>query len=152
MNGKVQKHQNFEQELNANKQKITEVLDSGIELKESGHFQAEKIQSKLEEINDLWQDLIKAAEMKGMRLAEVSQQQQYNRGNVDLVLWLSEVESQLLPGDFLKSVQNLQKKHALLEADVGDHQDRIDGIRISSEQFVNAGPDINQKKKDVSKR
>ena len=37
MNGKVQKHQNFEQELHANKPRIDEVLDSGIELKESGH-------------------------------------------------------------------------------------------------------------------
>ena len=92
-NGKVQKHQNFEQELNTNKPRIEEVLGSGIELKESGHVQAERIQSKLEDINNLWQDLIKAAEMKGMRLAEVSQQQQYNRGNVDLVLWLSEVKS-----------------------------------------------------------
>ena len=55
-------------------------------------------------------------------------------------------------GKDLTSVQNLQKKHALLEADVGAHQDRIDGIRISSEQFVNVGPDINQKKKDVLER
>ena len=89
---------------------------------------------------------------KEMRSAEASQQQQYNRGNEDLGLWLSEVEGQLLPEDYgkdLTSEQNLQKKHALLEADVGAHQDRIDGIRISSEQFVNAGPDINQKKKDV---
>ena len=37
LNDKVQEHQNFEQELNANKQRIDEVLDSGIELKESGH-------------------------------------------------------------------------------------------------------------------
>ena len=103
----------------------------------------------------LRQDLIKAVKKKSMRLAEASQQQQYNRGNEDLELWLSEVEGQLLPEDYgkdLTSEQNLQKKHALLEADVGAHQDRIDGIRISSEQFVNAGPDINQKKKDVLER
>ena len=70
-----------------------------------------------------------------MKLAEASQQQQYNRGNEDLELSLSEVEGQLLSEDYgkdLTSVQNLQKKHAL-------HQDRIDGIRISSEQFVNTG-------------
>lgn len=57
-------------------------------------------------------------------------------------MWLSEIEGQLLSEDYgkdLTSVQNLQKKHGLLEADVGAHQDRIDGIRISSEQFVNAG-------------
>ena len=36
-------------------------------------------------------------------------------------------------------MQNLQKKHSLLEADVGAHQDRLDGVRIASEQFTNAG-------------
>ena len=79
---------------------------------------------------------------KEMRSAEASQQQQYNRGNEDLDLWLSEVEGQLLSEDYgkdLTSVQNLQMKHVLLDADVGTHQDRIDRIRISSEQFVNAG-------------
>ena len=64
---------------------------------------------------------------KEMRSAEASQQQQYNRGNEDLGLWLSEVEGQLLPEDYgkdLTSEQNLQKKHALLKADVGAHEDK----------------------------
>ena len=52
LNDKVQEHQNSEQELNANKQRIDEVLDSGIQLKESGHDQSERIQSKLDEIFD----------------------------------------------------------------------------------------------------
>ena len=39
----------------------------------------------------------------------------------------------------MTSVQNLQKKQALLEADVASHQDRIDGVRIAAEQFSQAG-------------
>lgn len=39
----------------------------------------------------------------------------------------------------LTSVQNLQKKHALLEADVGSHQDRIETIKTASQQFVERG-------------
>ena len=77
----------------------------------------------------MWQDLIKAAEKKGIRLAEASQQQQYDRGNENLELWLSEIKGQLLSEDYgkdLTSVQNLQIKHTLLDADVGTHQDRID--------------------------
>ena len=57
-------------------------------------------------------------------------------------MWLSEIEGQLISDDYgkdLTSVQNLQKKHALLEADVGAHQDRVDGVRISSDNFVQAG-------------
>ena len=57
-------------------------------------------------------------------------------------MWLSEIEGQLISDDYgkdLTSVQNLQKKHALLEADVGAHQDRVDGVRIASEQFCEQG-------------
>lgn len=36
----------------------------------------------------------------------------------------------------LTSVQNLQKKHALLEADVGSHAERIDAIRKQADQFI----------------
>ena len=142
LNGKVQKHQNFEQELSANKSRIDEVLETGADLIESGHVQSERVKEKTDEISQLWEDLVKASEKKGMRLGEASQQQQYNRGNEDLELWLSEIEGQLISDDYgkdLTSVQNLQKKHALLEADVGAHQDRVDGVRIASEQFCEAG-------------
>ena len=77
-----------------------------------------------------------------MKLAESSQKQNYNRGNEDLELWLPEIEGQLLSEDFRKdqtSLQNLQKKHGLMEADVGAQQDKIDGSRTASEQFVNSG-------------
>ena len=42
-------------------------------------------------------------------------------------------------GKDLTSVQNLLKKHALVEADVNSHQDRVDGVKIASEQFCTAG-------------
>lgn len=42
-------------------------------------------------------------------------------------------------GKDLTSVQNLQKKHALLEADVTSHQDRIDAIKLAAQQFVDSG-------------
>ena len=57
-------------------------------------------------------------------------------------MWLREIEGQLISDDYgkdLTSVQNLQKKHALLEADVGAHQDRVDGVRIAADNFVQAG-------------
>ena len=64
------------------------------------------------------------------------------RGIEDLELWLSEIEGQINSEDYgkdLTSVQNLLKKHALLEADVASHQDRIDGVQISADQFNKTG-------------
>lgn len=39
----------------------------------------------------------------------------------------------------LTSVQNLQKKHALLEADVSSHLDRIESIRAAADEFIQRG-------------
>lgn len=49
-------------------------------------------------------------------------------------------------------MQNLQKKHALLEADVASHQDRIESIHAAAIQFVERGhfDADNIKSKEVS--
>ncbi|XP_011638312.1 spectrin alpha chain [Pogonomyrmex barbatus] len=142
LNGKVQKHQNFEQELNANRTRMEEMVATGQELIESGHYASDRIRTRSDEIVTLWESLTRATEKKGAKLQEASQQQQFNRTVEDIELWLSEVEGQLMSEDYgkdLTSVQNLQKKHALLEADVGSHADRIDGIAQAAEQFVKSG-------------
>ncbi|XP_037798638.1 spectrin alpha chain-like isoform X2 [Penaeus monodon] len=142
LNGKVQKHQNFDQELSANKSRIEEIISTGKELLESKHYASERIGSRMEEIVQLWTSLEEATRSKGSKLEEASQQQQFNRGVEDIELWLSEIEGQLMSEDYgkdLTGVQNLLKKHALLEADVSSHQDRIDGVRIAADQFVDRG-------------
>jgi spectrin alpha len=52
---------------------------------------------------------------------------------------LDEIEGQILSVDVgknLTSVQNLQKKHGLLEVDVMSHHDRIEGIKVPANKFV----------------
>ncbi|XP_073981076.1 alpha spectrin isoform X5 [Rhodnius prolixus] len=142
LNGKVQKQQNFEQELNANSSRMEEITSTGQELIEADHYASDRIRSRMEDIVQLWEVLVAATEKKGSKLQEASQQQQFNRTVEDIELWFTEIEGQLHSEDYgkdLTSVQNLQKKHALLEADVGSHQDRIEGIRVAAAQFVERG-------------
>ncbi|XP_072386610.1 spectrin alpha chain isoform X2 [Diabrotica undecimpunctata] len=142
LGGKVQKHQNFEQELNANKSRMEDITSTGQELIEADHYAAPRIQSRMEEIVNLWETLVQATDKKNSKLQEASQQQQFNRTIEDIELWLSEIEGQLMSEDYgkdLTSVQNLQKKHALLEGDVASHQDRIESITSAANQFVERG-------------
>ncbi|XP_017774793.1 PREDICTED: spectrin alpha chain isoform X2 [Nicrophorus vespilloides] len=142
LGGKWQKHQNFQQELNANRTRMEEITSTGEELIEAKHYAAPRIQSRMDEIVKLWETLVQATGKKGSKLEEANQQQQFNRTIEDVELWLSEIEGQLMSEDYgkdLTSVQNLQKKHALLEADVGSHQDRIEGIKSAANQFVEGG-------------
>lgn len=60
----------------------------------------------------------------------------------DVELWLSELEGQIASEDFGKdliSVQNLQKKQALLESDYNAHQDRIDSLHQQAKAFSDGG-------------
>jgi spectrin alpha len=142
LGGKVQKHQNFEQELNANKTRMEDITSTGQELIDANHYAAPRIQSRMEEIVNLWETLVQSTDKKSSKLQEASQQQQFNRTIEDIELWLSEIEGQLMSEDYgkdLTSVQNLQKKHALLEADVASHQDRIESITAAANQFVERG-------------
>uniref|UniRef100_A0A8C5A923 Spectrin alpha, non-erythrocytic 1 n=1 Tax=Gadus morhua TaxID=8049 RepID=A0A8C5A923_GADMO len=141
LQGKVQKHQAFEAELSANQSRIDALQKSGQELLDGKHYAADEVSGRMEEVSSQWKKLLEATELKGT-LREANQQQQFNRNVEDIELWLYEVEGQLASDDYgkdLTSVQNLQKKHALLEADVAAHQDRIDGITIQARQFQEAG-------------
>ncbi|XP_071155968.1 spectrin alpha chain-like isoform X8 [Mytilus edulis] len=162
---KVQKHQNFEAELEANKNRIETIEQTGGQLISENHYASEEIRVKVDEIVALWKTLLSQTELKGNKLKEASQQQQFNRSTEDVESWLYEIEGQLKSEDYgkhiktrldLTGVQNLQKKHALLEADVAAHQDRVDGIVIQANQFVESGhfdaDNIRKKQEDVVQR
>ncbi|XP_066294876.1 spectrin alpha chain, non-erythrocytic 1-like isoform X23 [Branchiostoma lanceolatum] len=142
LQGKIQKHQAFEAELQTNQGRVDAVNQQGRDLIDNDHYSKDNIEAQLEEIAALWDQLKLASENKDKKLREAQQQQQFNRGCEDVELWLTEVEGHLASEDLgkdLPSVQNLQKKHALLEADVAAHQERVDGIDIQAKQFVDEG-------------
>ncbi|KAM8933888.1 spectrin alpha chain, non-erythrocytic 1 isoform 3-T3 [Pelodytes ibericus] len=142
LQGKVQKHQAFEAELSANQSRIDALENSGQKLIDVNHYASDEVAARMNEVISLWKTLLEATELKGIKLREANQQQQFNRNVEDIELWLYEVEGHLASDDYgkdLTNVQNLQKKHALLEADVAAHQDRIDGITIQARQFQDAG-------------
>lgn len=159
LNGKLQKHQNFEQELQANRTRMEEMVEQGQKLCASEHYARDRIQSRIDEIVALWASLSEASERKASKLQEAAQQQQFNRTCEDLELWLSELEGQLQSEDYgkdLTSVQNLLKKQALLEADVASHQERVEAVAQAAERFVQEGhfdaDSIKQKQQQLATR
>lgn len=142
LQGKLQKHENFASELSANQPRIEAVTKQGQDLIEQEHYQKEHIRERVDEILLLWEQLLEQSDRKGSKLKEANDQQQFNRNVEDIEVWLGEIEGQLMSEDFgkdLTSVQNLQKKHALLESDVAARQDRVDGIAQAAQQFVDSG-------------
>ena len=61
----MQKHQNFEAELQANQPRIESVNKAGQELIDADHYAKEEIQERIEEIQSLWQQLVEQSDRKG---------------------------------------------------------------------------------------
>ncbi|TKR73840.1 hypothetical protein L596_021099 [Steinernema carpocapsae] len=157
--GKLQKHQNFEQELKANRNRLDEINTTGADLINSDHYAKDSVQQRLDQVATLWDDLVDATARKGNKLNDANEQQLFNRNIEEVELWLGELEGQIASEDFGKdliSVQNLQKKQALLESDFNAHQDRVDAIRQQADAFQNAdhfdAPAILQKQQTLESR
>lgn len=90
----------------------------------------EAVRKRLVSIADQWEYLTQKTTEKTVKLKEANKQRTYIAAVKDLDFWLGEVESLLTSEDAgkdLASVQNLMKKHQLVEADVEAHADRIKG-------------------------
>lgn len=142
INGKLQKQQQFSQELDSNKTRIDDINKNAQNLIDQNHYAAPDIKNRLNEMNELWAVLIDSAEKKTSNLQQAAEQQKVNLISEDIELWLAEIESQIGSEDVgkdLTSVQNLLKRHNMIESDVAAHQDRINDIVKQTNQFIDSG-------------
>ena len=94
-----------------------------------------------------------------MKLKEANRQRTFIAAVKDLDFWLGEVEALLTTdelGKDLASVQNLMKKHLLVEADIIAHEDRIKDMNEQADSLVESGQfdsaDIKEKRDGISAR
>nr|CAB3266545.1 spectrin alpha chain, non-erythrocytic 1 [Phallusia mammillata] len=126
---KHQKHQAFEAELDANKERIHGVMNVGQQLIDTHQCAGSEdaVQGRIQKLEQDWNNLLNKSSEKGDKLKEANQQQNFITAVKDLEFWMSEVEAVLASEDVGKdvtSVSNLLKKQKLLEADVDAHEDR----------------------------
>lgn len=88
------------------------------------------VKARIASITEQWEFLTQKTTEKTLKLKEANKQRTYVAAVKDLDFWLGEVESLLTSEDSgkdLASVQNLMKKHQLVEADISAHEERIKG-------------------------
>lgn len=156
---KVQKHQNFEAEIQANQSRVEDIKKMGQDLLQTDHHNSAEIRARIEQLNDTWHRLVDAMANKKKNLDQASRQQQFVRNVEDVELWLGDVEAQLASEDVgrdLNGVINAQKKHNLLESDISAHRDRIDGFKNQADAFASEGhfdaPIIMEKQRQLFQR
>ncbi len=99
-----------------------------------------EVDNRLARITEQWEFLVQKSSEKSLKLREASKQQTFNAGVKDIEFWLGLVENQLQNEEYgrdLASVQNLLKKHQLIEADVLAHDEQIKELNSTADQFIN---------------
>lgn len=138
---KQQKHQVLDAELAANSERIHTVLNMGKNL--IGNDKCPglegEVDNRLARITEQWEFLVQKSTEKNLKLKEASRQQTFNAGVKDIEFWLGLVENQLQNEEYgrdLASVQNLLKKHQLIEADVQSHEEQVKELNATADQFI----------------
>ncbi|KAE9548243.1 hypothetical protein FO519_008545 [Halicephalobus sp. NKZ332] len=159
---KHQKQQAFEAELAANADRISTLIHAGQNLIQSSKCQGpqeEAVSDRLKTLTDQWEMLVKTSRQKSHRLKEANKQKSFMASVKDLEFWLGEVETLLQSDDYgrdLISVENLLKKHQLLEADIGQHADRINDMNAEADSLVEADQfdrdQIERRRKNINDR
>lgn len=141
LQSKIQKHAAFDSELNANTNRVESVIAEGVKLVDAKHFASREIISQLELLETDWQKLQEGSRDKKDRLAQAYEALIFGRSLDEFNTWMDEIESHLSSEDYgkdLASVNNLLKKHELLEADVAHHAETCDLITDTDTKFFNS--------------
>ena len=91
----------------------------------------EAVNERISKLAKEWEFLTVKSSEKSEKLQEANRQRMYTAAVKDLEFWLGEMEHMLDNDDYgkdLATVQNLSKKHQLLEADIKAHEVRGCGI------------------------
>lgn len=158
---KHQKHLAFEAELAANADRIESVIGMGKNLIEKRKCAGSEdaVDQRLTSISEQWTHLTTKTTEKSLKLKEANKQRTFNAAVKDIDFWLGEVESLLKSEDSgkdLSSVQNLIKKHQLVEADISSHEDRIKDMNLLADSLIESGQfdsaTIQEKRASINER
>ncbi|XP_065259867.1 spectrin beta chain, non-erythrocytic 5 [Emys orbicularis] len=125
---KLQKHQTFHAEIMANRNRIDSIKAEGEKMLQEGHYAPEAIQSRLQEMEELWDELLENCHEKRTKLQDAYKALRFQRSVEDMEKWLEDVESELKAPDSssdLVVLNSLLKKQGALEEDVASHSDRL---------------------------
>lgn len=139
LQSKIQKHGVFDNELVANTNRVAAVIGEGEALIDSKHYASEEIHQQLEMLESEWGKLQEASREKKIRLAQAYEALLFTRSLDEFNTWMDEMELHLSSEDYgkdLPAVNNLIKKHQVLEADVAHHADTIEQFKSQDQKFL----------------
>ncbi|XP_009944908.1 PREDICTED: spectrin beta chain, non-erythrocytic 5, partial [Leptosomus discolor] len=135
---KLQKHQTFEAEIKANRNRLVAIKSEGEKMLRERHYAPEAIQSRLQELEELWEELLGSCQDKRAKLQDAYKGLNFQRSVEDMEKWLDDVETELkapYSNNDLVVLKSHLKKQEELEEDIAGHRDRLQELVVTAQQF-----------------
>ncbi|XP_044291663.1 spectrin beta chain, non-erythrocytic 5 [Varanus komodoensis] len=138
LQAKLQKHQTFQAEVVANRNHLDSIKAEGEKMLREGHFAAEAIQSRLQEIDELWDELLENCHEKRRKMQDAYKAQRFLHTVHNVENWLDDLENEMKPPEGSNHVQvlnDLLKKQEEIEETFAGHRDQLQGLVNTVQEF-----------------
>ncbi|XP_066147280.1 spectrin beta chain isoform X2 [Euwallacea fornicatus] len=160
VHSKWTRHQAFEAEIGANKERLHNLERAGEELAKEKPEYANIIKPKIEELTDQFDVLEQTTKEKGERLFDANREVLIHQTCDDIDSWMNELEKQIESDDTgsdLASVNILMQKQQMIETQMAVKARQVDELEKQTKHLETAAPDkdineIKVKKTKVEER
>lgn len=124
----IQKFESFLSTLNASHDRIESLKSTARVLMDEPNIDASRISAKVDDVNQLWDDLNELAHARQEALSGAKQVHVFDRNADETVAWINEKEAALYTDDFgqdLEGVRSSARKHAGFEHDLAAVKEQV---------------------------
>ncbi|XP_066482020.1 spectrin beta chain, non-erythrocytic 1 isoform X1 [Tiliqua scincoides] len=135
----IKKNQTLQKEIQGHQPRIDDVLERSQNIITDSSLNAEAIQQRLADLQQLWSLLIEETEKRHKRLEESHKAQQYYFDAAEAEAWMSEQELYMMSEEKAKDEQSavsMLKKHQILEQAVEDYAETVHQLSKTSRTLV----------------
>ncbi|XP_075049076.1 spectrin beta chain, non-erythrocytic 5 [Mixophyes fleayi] len=135
---KLQKHQAFDAEIKANRNRLDTIKADGENMLKDNHYASNIIQTRLDEMEELWTELLDKCSEKAKKLQDAYKAMQFKRSLDDIEKWLDQIEAKLDLTNKSKDLMTLEKLGEL-EEDISSHGERLQVLANNTNEFRREG-------------
>ncbi|ODM93367.1 Spectrin beta chain, partial [Orchesella cincta] len=130
----LSKHKALEADIHSHEPQLMSVVSVGQDLIDQQQFGAEKVQERLQEIMNLWQNLKNLSEYRKSRLTEAVDYHQFFADADDVDTWMLDMLNWCRGRDEA-NVQSLLKKHEEVTDELQNYASTIDALHQQAQQL-----------------
>ncbi|XP_042865885.1 spectrin beta chain, non-erythrocytic 5-like isoform X7 [Penaeus japonicus] len=143
----IQKFESFLTALNVNEEKLVIIKEKAKVLIDEGHPEPSKIQEKVDELQQLWDDLKELSNARQEALAGAKQVHVFDRNADETISWIAEKDAFISSEDYghdLETIQGLARRHQGFERDLAAVKEQVESVVEEAKRLADLFPDARE--------